>query len=213
MIGGVTRAGITEVAPQSTPTAPSELRAAIARAYQRVTGAPASRGVLDALTAQASLETARGTSMLNYNFGGIKGASPAGATVRSKTVEVLQGKQQTIVDGFRAYKTLDEGAEDYVRTMRGSFARALAAADHGSIDGFAHELKEARYYTASEKDYARALHALANDAPASQRAALTAAPSTSATSPTTSPTTFEVLRMLDSLRTSMLRIGSSRDDE
>jgi hypothetical protein len=193
-----------------TPTTPDQIRAAIGRAYTRITGRTAPPGVLDALAAQASLETARGQFMLNFNLGGIKGASPRGETARSKTVEVLGGKKTTITDGFRAYRSLDEGAEDYVRLMQRQFTSALREAARGSLDGFAHALKEQGYYTASETDYARALHALAGDMSAPPAKHPHVAPSGDAR--TTPEASLEIARVLDATRISLLRIARDDDD-
>jgi flagellum-specific peptidoglycan hydrolase FlgJ len=123
--------------------------------------------MVDMLTAHASLETASGDKMYNYNFAGIKGHSPAGVTARCRTREVLGGKEVVIRDGFRAYGTIEEGARDYVRTMKAQFSGALAPAARGDVGGFANALKRAHYYTASEADYARGLTNVMN-APGAQ---------------------------------------------
>lgn len=149
-----------EVAAQRTPVTRGDIRAAIGRALERTNGSRPSSELVDVLTAHASLETASGDRMFNYNFGGIKGASPAGRTAVYRTREVLNGKDVTIRDGFRAYASLDEGALDYVRTMKERFGGALAPAARGDVTGFAGALKRAHYYTASETDYARGLTSL-----------------------------------------------------
>lgn len=153
------RAAAREVEPTRTPVTRTEIRAALARAHQEMTGHAATPALLDTLTAQASLETAGGAKMYNYNFGGIKGQGPSGLTAKCRTFEVEGGKQVHIRDGFRAYTSLDEGAKDYLGLMRGQFKSALAKAETGDVRGFAHELHEAHYYTASEADYAAALGA------------------------------------------------------
>lgn len=149
-----------EVEPHLTPASPDKLRDAIARAYKKLTGRAPSAVTLDVLTAQASLETASGTRMYNFNFGGIKGRGPTGETARCKTHEVIAGKDVTIRDGFRAYRTLDEGAIDYVKLMRDQFPRAMDQAARGNVSGFAKALKQSHYYTADETAYATALHGL-----------------------------------------------------
>lgn len=149
-----------EVEPKLTAVSRDDLRAAIGRAHQRVTGRSASPATLDILTAHASLETASGARMFNFNFGGIKGASPTGETARCKTHEIIDGKDVTIRDGFRAYRSLDDGAVDYVKLMHARFPGAVAEAERGNVDGFAHSLKASRYYTADEGAYAAALRGL-----------------------------------------------------
>jgi len=149
-----------EVAPTRTPVTRADLRQAIGRALQSEGGGAApSEGLVDVLTAHASLETASGDRMYNFNFGGIKGVSPEGKTALCRTHEVENGREITIRDGFRAYGTLDAGARDYVRTMKAQFRGALEPAARGDVVGFARELKKAHYYTASEADYARGLGA------------------------------------------------------
>lgn len=145
---------------QRTPATRSELRAAIKRALVRTDGVEPPSTLVEVLTAHASLETASGDRMYNFNFAGIKGRSPSGMTAIARTREVLGGKEVEIKDGFRAYATIDEGALDYVHTMKGRFAGALTPAARGDVRGFAHALKSAGYYTAAESDYARGLAGL-----------------------------------------------------
>ena len=169
-----------EVDPRLTPASPDKLRDAIARAYKKLTGHAPSAVTLDVLTAQASLETASGTRMYNFNFGGIKGRGPTGETAHCKTHEIIGGKDVTIRDGFRAYRSLDDGAADYVKLMRDQFPRAMDQAAHGNVAGFAKALKQSHYYTADETAYATALRGLmpggGSDSPADLRATTPSAP-------------------------------------
>jgi flagellum-specific peptidoglycan hydrolase FlgJ len=144
-----------EVEARRTPASRAEIRSAIARAA----GPSASGHLVDVLTAQACLETASGDRMYNYNFGGIKGRGTAGTAVL-RTTEVIGGNEQVVRDGFRAYRTLDEGAADFVKTVGTRFRGAIGAAEKGDVAGFAHALKQAGYYTASEDAYARGLERL-----------------------------------------------------
>ncbi len=117
------------VALQKTPAQVSELRAALDRAHRKMFGSAASPQALDVLTAQVSLETGSGTSMYNYNFGGIKGGAPGtNETAKLRTKEVYDGKEVEVRDGFRAYLALDAGADDYVRLLRGKFGAAIERA-------------------------------------------------------------------------------------
>jgi len=149
-----------KVEAQRTPVTRAELRAAIGRALERTSASKPPAELVDVLTAQASLETASGASMYNFNFGGIKGHAPDGGTASLRTHEVLGGKDVVIRDGFRAYASLDEGARDFVTTMKTRFAGAVDAASRGDVAGFASALKRSGYYTASETDYARGLASL-----------------------------------------------------
>ena len=147
------------VAPTKTSVDKPQIRAAIASAYRAQTGTTAPQGLLDTLTAHVSHETAGGAMMHNFNFGGIKGVSPGGMTANTKTKEVLGGKEVSIVDGFRAYASIGDGAADYVSFMRTRFPGALDKAKSGDIAAFSHALKAGHYYTADEGAYTRALSA------------------------------------------------------
>ena len=197
----VDRGRATEVDVQRTSVSRADLRGAIGRAHQKITGSAPSPALLDVLTAHASLETGSGAKMYNFNFGGIKGASPSGETARMRTKEVIGGHEIEIRDGFRSYRTLDEGALDYVRLMRNRFGAAVARAEAGDIDGFAHALKQAHYYTADESKYASALRGLSSlssrmdDAPSLVADARPRVTQTAAVF----PDSFELGRVLDAI--------------
>ncbi len=204
---------------QTTHATPAALRSAIATAYVKVTGKQPTPAAVDALSAQAMVETARGTSMINYNFGGIKGTSPAGLTTHAKTVEVTGGKLTHIVDGFRAYNSLEDGATDYVRVLHNGFPAAFSRAQAGDIDGFAHELKAARYYTASEPAYAAALHAQSGTSSVANGQAMSAVPAAAPLPPSTStsPDRFaraaQITRIMDAISSSAARILGDGEPE
>jgi len=211
----------SDVAATRTPATQSELRGAIGRAYAKVNGKPASANTLDMLTAQASLETGRGAQMYNNNFGGIKGHSPvSGQTAHYLTREVENGQSKHLVQGFRAYKSLDEGAVDFVTTLQTRFGSAMPSAERGDVNGFASALKGAGYYTAPESEYASALHALApnlqstsNSLSGSEVLHFSMDSFSSQSSSTVNlPTVDAVSRVLDAVATSSARLASPIDD-
>ena len=189
----------TEVEVQRTSVSRADLRAAIGRAHQKLTGHAASPALLDTLTAHASLETGSGAQMYNYNFGGIKGASPSGETARMRTKEVIDGREIEVRDGFRAYRSLDDGALDYVRLMRDRFGSAVSRAELGDVDGFAHALKQARYYTADESKYASALRGLSSKTDVGASPAVTNVRSPVTSTAAVFPDSFELGRVLDAI--------------
>ena len=196
----IERSQRTEVEVQRTAVSRADLRGAIGRAHQKLTGRSASPALLDVLTAHASLETGSGGQMYNYNFGGIKGKSPMGETARMRTKEVYDGREVEVRDGFRAYRSLDDGALDYVRLMRDRFGGAVARAEAGDVDGFAHALKQAHYYTADESKYASALRGLAGKVDVAEAAAVATAPKIELSSPAAVfPDSFELGRVLDAI--------------
>jgi hypothetical protein len=208
-IGAVTSSSRTFVEPERTPATRTELRDAIGRAWTRETGRKPSAGLVETLAAHASLETGSGAQMYNFNFGGIKGAGPHGETARCRTKEVVNGREIEIRDGFRAYRTLDEGAVDYVKTMRAQFGSALARAEAGDVDGFAHALKEKHYYTADEGAYASALRRLSG---AGESNIVEAAKPKIATL-SELPDTAQIERVMDALSHHRTTIESDPDDD
>ncbi len=137
----------------------SRVRRSLAAAHRRLHGVAAPAALLDILTAHVAHETGRGERMFNFNFGGMKGKGPSGLTARYKTTEFFDGSKKSIVDGFRAYKTLDEGALDYLQLMDRRFGAALERAATGDVDGFTEKLKQSRYFTAPLEAYNKAMHA------------------------------------------------------
>ncbi len=226
-----------EVAAKKTVTAPAQVRAALAKAHQEVTGEPASNQLLDILTAHVSLETAGGARMFNYNFGGIKGKSPAGETARYMTHEVLaNGEKKAMSQPFRAYSTLEEGAADYLQVMRARFPEALDQARGGDPAAFASALKRRGYYTASEESYTSAIKRLTGDStstgrvqgavPANPTSAasaavhgyfrhVAAASTMTAMDPRTDPllTTTTLARVMDAVSQATMRIGAPDEAE
>lgn len=149
-----------EVAARRTPLSTAEIRGAVGAAYGQVFGRPASDGALRVLTAHVSLETARGQRMFNYNFGGIKGASPEGTAARYQTHEVFAGKRVKLEQTFRAYSTAESGAADYLNLLRRRFPDAVEAAERGDAREFAERLGRAGYFTAPAGEYAAAMERL-----------------------------------------------------
>ncbi len=184
----------------------SSVRSALARALQDATGVPPNAHTLNVLSAQVSLETAGGQQMFNFNFGGIKGASPQGDTATYMTREVLGGKDMHLAQGFRAYSSLDAGARDYIAVLRARFPGAFAQASAGNIDGFAHALKQAHYYTAPEAEYAAGLRHAAGAAASAAGAAGSAGGALEAP-PTEFSTSAELSRVLDAVASTAARIA------
>lgn len=207
-----------DVEARRTPVTRTEIRGAIAKAHEKITGKAPTKALLDTLTAQASLETASGASMYNYNFGGIKGGAPGtNETAKLRTKEVYDGKEVEVRDGFRAYRSLDAGAEDYVRLMKSRFGAAVDRAEAGDVNGFAHALKQAHYYTADESKYASALNVLSGKpveaavAPASPVHFSNAISGFGTSSSNQFPDTVELGRVFDAIGRHPAQV--ERDDE
>jgi hypothetical protein len=146
-----------EVETRATPLSAGQIQTALGAAYRKLHGRAPPKELLDILTAQVCTETASGARMHDFNFGGIKGQSAAGLTAKVRTKEILEGKEVSIRDGFRAYRSPVEGALDYVAFLEKRFPKALEAAQRGDVDSYVGHLKAGRYFTADEGAYANAV--------------------------------------------------------
>ena len=154
---GVVRATRTELSG-------SQAADALRGAWTKVHGEAPGQKTLAILTAQWAHETGRGASMLNYNFGGIKGTGPSGLSAEYRTREGWGPTERRIVDRFRAYRTAEEGAVDYVQLLSTRYGAAVQAAKEGDSAGFVRGLKARGYFTGNEQAYVRSVTRLANDA-------------------------------------------------
>jgi hypothetical protein len=152
--------GRSLVAPVRTRLDAGQASAALRSAWQSVMGEEPSEGTVKVLTAQWAHETGNGASMFNYNFGGIKGTGPSGLSVAQRTREGFGETERTIVDNFRAYRTAEEGAGDYVRLLKARFPGAVEAAKNADPQAFVHALKTRGYFTGDEGAYTRSIVAL-----------------------------------------------------
>jgi hypothetical protein len=132
----------------------------LSRAWVEVFGETPSPRTVAILTAQWAHETGRGAQMMNFNFGGIKGTGPSGLCAAYATREGWGATERRTVDHFRAYRTAEEGATDYVRFLARRYPEATRAAREGDPNRFVHALKDRRYFTGNEDAYIRSVTSL-----------------------------------------------------
>jgi hypothetical protein len=120
---------------------------ALRSAWQTVTGEAPSDDTLAVLTAHWAHETGNGKSMMNFNFAGLKGKGPSGLSVACSTREGYGENAVRIVDNFRAYRSAEEGATDYVSLLERRYPKAVEAARAGDASGFVSALKDRGYFT------------------------------------------------------------------
>ncbi len=161
LAGAVDDRGVTFVAPTRTRLDAGQAASALRSALSNVLGEEPNDDTVRLVTAQWAHETGRGASMFNYNFGGIKGQGPSGLSVAQRTREGFGANERTIIDNFRAYRTAEEGATDYVRLLNARFPQALEAAKRGDARGFVHALKQRGYFTGDEAAYTRSVASIA----------------------------------------------------
>lgn len=145
----------------------AEAAYALREAWNRVYGAYPSDRSLAVLWAKSALETGRWKFIHNYNFGNIKKKranrhSPDDGHFFTmyRCGEVLNGKHLMFdpphyQTHFRAYVTIEDGAEDYIRfvSQKKRYMKAWKKVIEGDPRGYSHELNVAGYYTTSEERY------------------------------------------------------------
>ena len=203
-----------EVPLTRTVTSREEIRAALGRSLEQMTGSAPSPAALDILSAQASLETGSGRSMYNFNFGGIKGTSPGGLTAVARTHEWEGATRYETRAHFRAYGSLDEGAQDFLSLLQRRYGDAVEAASRGDVGGYAHALKQGGYFTGPEARYANDLRELLGmprgpEGPAAPEgiALLSGGPDASRF-----PSSSAITMMLDAVSMSAARIADPNTD-
>ncbi|HTV24131.1 MAG TPA: glucosaminidase domain-containing protein [Polyangiaceae bacterium] len=134
---------------------------ALRSAWTAVRGEAPSPETLSILVGQWAHETGRGASMLNYNFGGLKGTSPAGLSAAYTTREGWGENATHGVARFRAYGSAEEGAADYVSLLARRYPDAVRAAEQGDAQGFVRALKARGYFTDNEAAYSKSVQSLA----------------------------------------------------
>lgn len=148
-----------------TPVTPLEVFDALRVSWQARFGTAPARSSLLVLLSQWALETGRGKSMHCYNFGNVKSNGTSGDWCFFRCNEIIGGKVVWFEPDhpacrFRAFTTLQAGADDYLSTLHRRFTRAWPAVVEGNPAAFSHLLRAQGYYTANEAQYTATLTAL-----------------------------------------------------
>jgi flagellar protein FlgJ len=146
-----------------TPMKPRRAAQVLCWAWHQVTGRRARPETVALLWAHWALETGRGTRMVDYNFAGLKGRAPGGASSVVWTRERGETGKTRVRARFRAYSTAEEGACDYVRMLHARFDSAFVAASEGDVQQFVNALDEAGYFTEKPTAYRRAMQSLVRE--------------------------------------------------
>jgi hypothetical protein len=156
-----TGAAPTLVRATRTQLSGEQAASALRSAWTEVRGEPPGAETLSILVGQWAHETGRGASMLNYNFGGLKGTGPSGLSTAYTTREGWGEDATRGVARFRAYGSAEEGARDYVSLLARRYPDAVNAAEQGDAAGFVHALKARGYFTDNEAAYSKSVRSLA----------------------------------------------------
>ena len=146
------------VATERTVITPQALYATLRAAWRSLIGSEPTREQLLVLMAQWAFETNNGGQSNNWNLAGIKHVAGDGHDYANyPTREFLNGEWVNLDADFRAYKTLEDAAADYLYELHSRFGFAWPAVENGDVQDFAHRLKLRGYYTAPESQYSRGL--------------------------------------------------------
>ncbi|HWA78349.1 MAG TPA: glucosaminidase domain-containing protein [Polyangiaceae bacterium] len=146
----------------NTPMDEEQAARHLMQAWHAVLDVRPSEQTLAVLWAHWAHETARGRRMHAFNFAGIKGRGPSGASVVVWTREGA-GSSELVRRTFRAYRTANEGARDYVRLLSTRYPAALRAAGDGNAYGFVSALDAGGYFTGDTRAYLRAVTSLSSE--------------------------------------------------
>jgi hypothetical protein len=152
------------VAATRTPLSGSQAAGALQAAWHGAVGRPPSPETLSILVGQWAHETGRGSAMLNYNFGGLKGAGPSGSSTVYATHEGFGASATQTRDRFRAYDSAQQGASDYLSLLQRRYPDAVQAAERGDAGGFVQALKSGGYFTGDPAAYTKSVASLAQRA-------------------------------------------------
>ncbi len=145
-----------------TPMRPEEAAQHLSDAWEAVLGKPPPDKALALLWAQWALETGRGRWMVDFNFAGVKGTAPRGGSAVWWTSEGPDDDARRVRSRFRAYRSAEEGARDYVRMLKRRYPLAIRAARRGDAKGFVQALARRGYFTSEPDAYCRALSSLSH---------------------------------------------------
>ena len=139
-----------EVSPQKTPLTVAEVREAFRAGHELVHGTPPPEARLAYAWAVAMLETGKGRSTWNYNFGNVK-ATPSWKAENDWTTIPVRPPEPP---EQRAYETAAEGAASWWRLLAGKrYVGVLKLADRGKPYDAAWLMGGRGYYTAPKTRY------------------------------------------------------------
>lgn len=131
-----------------------------------------SKESIGVLYAQNSLETGGTKYMWNWNIGNVKAVDKPNEIVEycvlNNVWEIINGKKIILSPNdpgswFRSFPTLADGVGHHFNFLKNNrYKHAWTAVEAGNPAAFAHLLKVAGYYTASEADYVKLMNSFFN---------------------------------------------------
>ena len=145
----------------ATPINATLARELIGNAFIRITGGGASPETVDLLMAQSAFETGNWQSMGSWNFGNVTRGNTRWNYWERDVPEYIDGKVKIVRQKFRAYRSPDTGAADWIHVLRTQYPSAWQIAV-GSADpvSFVYGLKADGYFTGDREAYSRGVERL-----------------------------------------------------
>jgi len=152
-----------QVPKTNTPVSDAQMAQAIISVWHRLFGTTPSKEQVYMIMAQNALETGGNRqSMHNYNVGNITTGNNdhdyflGGDWMYADKAET---KKKKIVQHFRAYNSLEEGVEDYLKFLSRSkrYAESWKHIMNPDLRSYSKSLHDAGYYGAKEEDYTKGL--------------------------------------------------------
>ena len=148
---------MTQLPATLTPFTAPQLLDALGAAFREQMGESAPHECLAILAGQIAHETDNGRRCYDWDVGNFK-AVPGADYQSFQTWEIIGGKRVDMVCKFAVFPSLEQGLSAYLHAFYTRWGAAWHYACLGDVDGFAHGLKVAGYYTAPEADYAAGVH-------------------------------------------------------
>lgn len=149
-----------------TPVSAIVLAHALVDAWRGLWSETPKRESILVLLAQGALETGRWRSMHCWNLGNAKHTPGDGRSFTFyRCNEIIAGKTVWFdpphpASCFRAFRSIQEGAVDYLGMLRRRFTKAWPAVLGGDPRAFVQQLKAQGYFTADEKPYENSVASL-----------------------------------------------------
>lgn len=155
-----------QVEKQKTPVSEIEMAKAMINGWRQVVGGEPNKKQIAILLAHNSLETGHRNSMWNYNLGNIttKASSEYNWFTLTTKEQMKPGQWETMTMKYRAYPTLQDGVNDYLKFLSKNprYAQAWQQVLNSDPAAFSKQLKASGYYTANEGPYTDAISKLFN---------------------------------------------------
>lgn len=150
----------------------SQMVAGFIKGWQNVFNEIPKKESVGVIWAQNAIETGSTSSMWNNNIGNVKYSPSKNPEddnevkymMLSNVWEIINGKKVIFqppheATWFRAFDTLDQGVGFHLNFLKNKrYKNCWVAVEAGDPAQFAHLLKVAKYYTAPEEDYVKAMN-------------------------------------------------------